>query len=263
MRLISCFRAMVNWAAWVSGTSPLLKCHRHCLCVEACCQSVFCSDKILVEAIFGIIFECTNVMSLHLFTFNKWRFRYFAQIYYPQEMINGPDSTFIFTIPVCNLIRSRVPLMWAAGMNRWRAVTIDEWIDKYMDLGYNGCLLFLILMRMSQKRHRALSSPFWVFQLSGARRWKWKKSWLLGNEHRTPRGLCDRWQARLGGSGCWRSARRRLTVACCFSARSFASSSCFCKAAWRDFISSLSNENEERNRPLAHLPQRPGTQWPS
>ena len=36
---------------------------------------------------------------------------------------------------------------------------------------------------------------------------------------------------------CWQV--HFLTVACCFSALSVASSSCFCKAAWRDFISSL------------------------
>lgn len=162
IRLVSWVRAMVNWTAWVTRTSPLLKCHRHCLCVKACCQSVFLPDRILVGAISGLILAFLSVQMWYLCTcsrFNKWRFRYFARIDYPQEMINGPDSNFIFTIPVCNLIRSRVPLIWAAGMNRWRAVTIDEWIDKYMDLGYNGCLLFLILMRVSGKSHRALSSP--------------------------------------------------------------------------------------------------------
>lgn len=105
--------------------------------------------------------------------------------------------------------------------------------------------LFNFTVSVSEKTW-ALSGPFWGFQLGGARRWKWKKAGRLGNEHGTPSGLCDRWQARLGGTGGWRSARRRLTVACCFSARSFASSSCFCKAAWRDFISSLSSESRER-----------------
>lgn len=191
--------------------------------------------------------------------FNKWHSRYFAQIDYPQEMINGPDSNFIFTIPVCNLIRSRVLLIWAAGMNRWRAVTIDEWIDKYMDLGSNGCLLFSILMRVSGKRHRVLSSPFWVFQLSGARRWKWEKAgcWVMSTDHRAVCVTGDRPFRRE------RMLTVSLTVACCFSACSFASSSCFCKAAWRDFISSLSSQSEERNSLLAHLPHSPGRQWPS
>lgn len=43
-----------------------------------------------------------------------------------------------------------------------------------------------------------------------------------------------------------------LTVACCFSACSVASSSCFCKAAWRDFISSLLR-GKVRNIQLAHI----------
>lgn len=77
---------------------------------------------------------------------------------------------------------------------------------------------------------------------------------LLGNERGSLRGLCDRWRAWLEETGCWWSGQLCLTVACCFSALSFASSSCFCKAAWRDFISSLSREREVRNTLLAHPP---------
>lgn len=80
-------------------------------------------------------------------------------------------------------------------------------------------------------------------------------------------GLCDRWRDWLGETGCWWSSQLCLTVACCFSALSFASSSCFCKAAWRDFISSLSSESEVRNTLLAHPPYTLGglhcwgTEW--
>lgn len=218
-----------------------------------------CVEAFLMFVCFRLGLACLSVQMCYLCTcshFNKWHSRYFARIDYPQEMINGPDSNFIFTIPVCNLIRSRVPLIWAARMNRWRAVTIDEWIDKYMDLGYNGRLLFSVLMRVSGKRQRALSSPF---QLSGARRWKWEKAgcWVMSTERRAVCVTGDRLFRRV------RMLTVSLTVACCFSACSFASSSCFCKAAWRDFISSLSSESEERNSPLAHLSHRPGTQWPS
>lgn len=85
----------------------------------------------------------------------------------------------------------------------------------------------------------------WVFQLSGEP--ERLESWLLGNECGSLRGLCDRWRGWLGETGCWWSGQLCLTVACCFSALSFASSSCFCKAACRDFISSLSSEREVRN----------------
>lgn len=81
-----------------------------------------------------------------------------------------------------------------------------------------------------------------------------RESWLLGNERGSLRGPCDRWRGWLGEAGCGWSGQLCLTVACCFSALSFASSSCFCKAAWRDFISSLSSEREVRNTLLAHPP---------
>lgn len=81
-----------------------------------------------------------------------------------------------------------------------------------------------------------------------------QESLLLGNERGSLRGLCDRWRGWLEETGCWWSGQLCLTVACCFSALSFASSSCFCKAAWRDFISSLSREREVRNTLLAHPP---------
>lgn len=64
-------------------------------------------------------------------------------------------------------------------------------------------------------------------------------------------GLCDRWQHWLEETGCWRSGQLSLTVACCFSTLSLASSSCFCRAVWRDFISSLSSGREGRNTLLA------------
>lgn len=66
--------------------------------------------------------------------------------------------------------------------------------------------------------------------------------------------LCDRWRGWLEETEGWWWGHLFLTVACCFSAFSFASSSCFCRAAWRDFISSLSSGREVRNALLAHLP---------
>lgn len=67
-------------------------------------------------------------------------------------------------------------------------------------------------------------------------------------------GLCDRWRGWLEETERWWWGHLCLTVACCFSAFSFASSSCFCRAAWRDFISSLSSGREVRNTLLAHRP---------
>lgn len=107
--------------------------------------------------------------------------------------------------------------------------------------------------------HKALSCYFWEFQLSGEARSR--ESWLLANKRGSLRDLCDRWQGRLEKTGCWWSGQLCLTVACCFSALSFASSSCFCKAAWRDFISSLSSEREVRNTLLAHLPALSAIVW--
>lgn len=94
-------------------------------------------------------------------------------------------------------------------------------------------------------------------------------SLLLGNECGSVKAPCDRWQCWLDKTGCWWSGQLCLTVACCFSAFSFASSSCFCKAAWRDFISSLSSEREVRNTLLALPPyifrglDCSTTEWPS
>lgn len=99
IRLVRWFGAMVNWTVWVTRTSPLRKRHCRCLCVEACCWSVFLPGRNLVGAIFGLVLAFLSVQMWYLCTcscFNKWRFRYFAWIDYSQEMINGPDSNFIF-----------------------------------------------------------------------------------------------------------------------------------------------------------------------
>lgn len=131
-------------------------------------------------------------------------------------------------------------------MERW----INRWIHKYMFLGYNAFVQSYKSLRGGCVCGGAFSRYFWEVQLSGeARR---QESWLLGNECGSLRGLCDRWRGWLEETGCWWSGQLCLTVACCFSALSFASSSCFCKAAWRDFISSLSSEKEVRNTLLAH-----------
>lgn len=77
-------------------------------------------------------------------------------------------------------------------MNRWRAVTIDEWIDKYMDLGYNGCLLFFNFNAGVREKTQSLIKPILSVSIKWCKEVKMGKSRLLGNEHRTPSGLCDR-----------------------------------------------------------------------
>lgn len=132
---------------------------------------------------------------------------------------------------------------------------MGRWMDKCMFSGYNAFVCsgkFCVGTGETTQSSTSLFFFFLEFQLSGeARR---RESWLLGNERGSRTGPCDRWRGWLGEAGCWWSGQLCLTVACCFSALSFASSSCFCKAAWRDFISSLSSEREARNKTLACPP---------